>query len=581
MSVGESSEDKTALLRMSARADKEPTAVSAVTEEPATTPQVPTAETLPRVAVPPASESTGGGVGSPIEALERDEILRTRSFCFLVILLASIGSLTGMFLPGGDPLGEALLLTGCGLAIAAMVFVLNRTRDPVRFQRASTSFAWFLPALAVNTANAFFGVFSPAPMLVVLGLYFVGLGKSGWLAIAAYILCVVATAALGLVVILGGRDIGLMHPDMSTTQRIVILACEQLVMAVTIVIARMSRQTALLAVGELERAVRLAAHRQALLLEARDELERAMRTKRGRFTEQVLGSYQLGDILGRGAMGEVYAATDRRSGARVAVKLLSHASLGNADHVLRFLRELRTAATVRSPHVVEVIEVGESPLPHLVMERLEGETLSGILRERRTLPMAEVVELVSQVGSGIAAAKESGIVHRDLKPQNVFRHVDTWKVLDFGVARAIDQGDTLTAGQIVGTPSYMSPEQANGEGVDHRTDLYALAAIAYRALTGHPPFASTDVAETLYRVVHTRPMRPSLLAPELPGDVDLVLAIGMAPHREDRFASGAELAAALRDAGHGNLAHALRARGSALVHATGWSTKISGRPGRP
>ena len=572
MSVGERSEEKTALLRMSARAGNGPGAVAPVVDEPATSRQALTGPTMPMSASRPPGESTGGGVGSPIEALERDEILRTRSFCFLVILLAAIGSLTALFLPGGDPLGEGFMLAGCGLAVGAMVFVLNRTRDPVRFRQASTSFAWFLPALAVNTANAFFGVFSPAPMLVVLGLYFVGLGKSGWLAVAAYVLCAVATAALGLVVILGGRDIGLMHPDMSTTQRIVILACEEVVMAVTIVIARMSRQTALLAVGELERAVRLAAHRQALLLEARDELDRAMRSKRGRFSEQVLGSYQLGEILGRGAMGEVYAATDRRSGARVAVKLLSHASLGNADHVLRFLRELRTAATVRSPHVVEVLEIGESPLPHLVMERLEGETLAGILRERRTLPIGEVVELVSQVGSGIAAAKESGIVHRDLKPQNVFRHLDTWKVLDFGVARAIDQGDTLTAGQIVGTPSYMSPEQANGDTVDHRTDLYALAAIAYRALTGHPPFVSSDVAETLYRVVHTRPMRPSLLAPELPGDVDLVLAIGMAPRPEDRFASGAELAAALRDAGVGNLAQGLRAAGGALVNATGWST---------
>src|SRR5204862_7980656 len=135
-----------------------------------------------------------------------------------------------------------------------------------------------------------------------------------------------------------------------------------------------------------------------------------------------------------------------------------------------------------------------------------------------------------------------GVVHRDLKPQNLFRHGELWKILDFGVARALDQGDTLTAGQIVGTPSYMAPEQATGATVDHATDLYALAAITYRALTGHAPHASGDLAETLYRVVHTAPRRPSDLAPRLPHEVDLVLAIGLAKHAVDRFASAAELA---------------------------------------
>jgi serine/threonine protein kinase len=371
-----------------------------------------------------------------------------------------------------------------------------------------------------------------------------------------------------------GIDIGMMRPPLTTTQQVMILVLEVFLMVITMMIARMSRRAALVAVSELEQATRLAAHRQALLIEAREELERALRPKRGRFSDQAIGSYQLGDVLGRGAMGEVYAAVDGRSGGEVAIKLLSQASLGNPNHVLRFFRELRTAAKVESPHVVRVIEIGEEPVPFLVMERLEGRTLSEILRERRTLKPAEVVELVEHVGIGVTAASAAGIVHRDLKPQNVFRHHEVWKVLDFGIARAIDHGETLTAGQVVGTPSYMSPEQASGEQVDHRTDLYALAAIAYRALTGHQPFASTDLAEILYRVVHTRPIRPTLLAPDLPVDVDLVIAIGMARRPGDRFANAAELADALRHALAGTLAAGVRARGQAIVHAVGWSTNL-------
>jgi serine/threonine-protein kinase len=255
----------------------------------------------------------------------------------------------------------------------------------------------------------------------------------------------------------------------------------------------------------------------------------------------------------------------------VAIKLLSQASLGNDNHVMRFFRELRTAAAIAAPNVVKVLEIGERPVPYLVMERLDGRTLSDILRSRRAMPIADVVDMVYQVGAGITAAAAAGVVHRDLKPQNVFRHGEIWKVLDFGVARAADQGDTLTAGQIVGTPSYMAPEQASGRGVDHLTDLYALAAIAYRALTGHAPHASGDLAETLYRVVHASPRRPSDLAPRLAHEVDLVLAIGLAKRPADRFGSADELARALAEALTGQLAPAVRDRGLALVRTGGWA----------
>jgi serine/threonine-protein kinase len=343
-----------------------------------------------------------------------------------------------------------------------------------------------------------------------------------------------------------------------------------MILLATVITARMSRRTTLLALGELESAVRVAAHREALLLEAREELERALRPGRGRFSDQIIGGYTLGALLGRGAMGEVYEAQAVASSKLVAIKVLAQASLGNPTHVLRFLRELRTAATIISPYVVRVIEVGEKPVPYLVMERLDGQSLSEILRGRRAFSAEEAIELARHVGKGITAAAQAGIVHRDLKPQNIFRDRDTWKVLDFGVARAIDQGDTLTKGDVVGTPSYMAPEQASGSSATHACDLYALAAILYRAITGQPPYAGGEIAETLYRVVNTRPPRPSDVAP-VSANIDLVLAIGMARAPEDRFTTADEFTAAIEAAFANALSPKLIARARDLERAGGWA----------
>ena len=357
------------------------------------------------------------------------------------------------------------------------------------------------------------------------------------------------------------------------------LASVNFVFATTLFVARMSRRTQLVAIAELEREVRVSAHREALLLEAREQLDRALRPGRGRFSDQQIGGYLLGAVIGRGAMGEVYEANGPHG--VVAIKLLSHASLGNANHVLRFLRELRTAAAIEAPNVVKVLEVGEHPVPYLVMERLDGKTLSELLRAKRALAAEEVVDMVRQIGAGITAAGTAGVVHRDLKPQNVFHHRAGWKILDFGIARALDQGDTLTAGQIVGTPSYMAPEQASGGVVDHATDLYALAAIAYRAITGHQLFHAGEVAEVLYRVVHTAPRRPSDLVTSLPHEVDLVLAIGLAKNPADRFGSAGELVDALEAALTGRLPLSVRHRGFTLVRAGAWAESRRGAGSRP
>ena len=178
-------------------------------------------------------------------------------------------------------------------------------------------------------------------------------------------------------------------------------------------------------------------------------------------------------------------------------------------------------------------------------------------------------------GAGLSVAAAKGIVHRDIKPQNLFLAEGgngappTWKVLDFGVSKLADHGGTLTRGHVVGTPGYMAPEQARGQQVDHRADIYALAAIAYRALTGHPPFTGKDVPSTLYDVVYKMPRRPSALV-DLPEEVDAVLAIGMAKRPEDRFADGAALADALDAALRGDLPDGLRRRAEALEAVQPW-----------
>jgi hypothetical protein len=518
----------------------------------------------------PTTAATTSTVNAPLEALERDEIRRTRWFCYVAFVISMVaGSSLGWL--HGDPTARAILLTAIAGSVFATVFMIYRTRDPVQFRRPSTGLGWVMIAAGASTAIPFFGAFSPAPVVLVLGIYFTSLGKSPRLSFVLYIVAASVQGGVGLLAITGlTRDTGLVQAgNLDLRQQLIIQGLVQFVFAVTLVIGRLSRRAQQMAVEELEREVRLSAHREALLIEAREQLERALRPGQGRFTGQQIGTYLLGTVLGRGAMGEVYEASG--PGGPVAIKLLSQASLGNANHVMRFFRELRTAAAIESPNVVKVLEIGEHPVPYLVMERLDGKTLSDILRSRRAMPVADVVDLVYQVGAGIAAAAAVGVVHRDLKPQNVFRHGELWKVLDFGVARAADQGDTLTAGQIVGTPSYMAPEQASGGEVDHLTDLYALAAIAYRALTGHAPHASGDLAETLYRVVHASPRRPSDLAPRLPHDVDLVLAIGLAKRPADRFGSADDLARALADALTGQLAPAVRERGLALVRTGGWA----------
>jgi serine/threonine-protein kinase len=278
----------------------------------------------------------------------------------------------------------------------------------------------------------------------------------------------------------------------------------------------------------------------------------------GRFTDETLGSFRLGAVIGRGAMGEVYEAVRLSDGRDAAVKLLKPELLADVNVVRRFLREVKMAARLDIPFIARVYEVGDvddAQTPYIAMERMRGESLSEVLARRDRLPVDELLQLLREVGCALDAAHASGVVHRDVKPTNVFLDrssgVPVWKVLDFGVAKLSATRSTLTAGLIVGTPAYMAPEQAGGT-VTAASDLVALGVLAFRALTGQAPFGGAGWADTIYAIATSMPSRPSDLV-AVAEDVDAVMAIAMAKDPEDRFRSARCFVKALEVAVRGEL----------------------------
>jgi serine/threonine-protein kinase len=349
-------------------------------------------------------------------------------------------------------------------------------------------------------------------------------------------------------------------------------------------VAVVSRRRTLEAMAKLESAQVEIRRRQALLDEVRADLDRALdAAKVGRFTGQEIGPYLANDVIGRGGMGEVYKGVRIETGELVALKVLHAQFQGEKDQLERFFREAEVTTQLASPHIVRVLDRGRAPdgSPYLAMELLVGYDLAHALRRHSRLGMNDVLEMVAHVAGGLSAAQEAGIVHRDIKPQNVFRArvggTAMWKVLDFGVSKINDFAGTLTHGAIVGTPGYMSPEQARGMPLSHRSDVFSLGALAYRALTGRPAFHASDPLSTTYQVVHKMPARPGEIVKKLHSDVDYVLALALAKDSKDRFKSAVSFAAALRDASRGELDDRLRAAASELLSRHSWGTEKSER----
>ncbi|MEC7521516.1 MAG: serine/threonine-protein kinase [Myxococcota bacterium] len=268
--------------------------------------------------------------------------------------------------------------------------------------------------------------------------------------------------------------------------------------------------------------------------------------------------YRLLGKIGEGGMGSVFVAEHALSLRRVAMKIIKPELESSKIARQRFLRECHTLERIDSPHVVEVLEAGESPANeiYLVMELLEGRTLGERIQAEGPLPMWEACEIAAQVASALQAAHEVGIVHRDMKPDNVFLCDDgTVRVIDFGIARLLDgqtvegAGRKLTAdGTIVGTPAYISPEQAAGKQVDPRSDLYSLGVVLFEALTGEPPF--WDDHPVMLMGLHLKATPPALRdrRSDLPYPPALeALVAGLLRKRpEERPSAARDVEAALR-----------------------------------
>jgi serine/threonine-protein kinase len=525
---------------------------------------------------------------TPLATLHVEEVARTRAFLRVALLLGVTIVIAAPFL-GGDPLALRVIYAAMVVVLAGCGWLAWVIREDAGYTpRRATLVSWVCVSGALSGLY-FFGAFSPAAVVVPFGLYFFSLTRNLRAAVVAFVGC-----AAGYAVLVGGELLGMLA-DRGVVKSSVLPPFDRLVMAgiveaiflATFVIARASRAANLAAVERHDRVLRSLGQREALLQEAREDLDRALKVGGvGRFTDTALGGWRLGAVLGRGAMGEVYEAVHPDQGEG-AVKVLQMHLYRDAASVRRFLREARLASALRVPNVVEVYEVGglDAGIPFIAMERLTGEDLADVLRRRRRLSPRRTVVLVREVAAGLEAARAAGIVHRDLKPRNVFstdvgRGRRIWKILDFGVSKLASATDTLTADRAVGTPSYMAPEQAKGERVSHRTDVHALGVLCYRALTGRPAFAGTDVPETLYAVVYTMPVAPSAVVPSLPAEVDLVLAVALAKDQAERFASALELASAFAAAVHGEIDPALAARARVVLERMPWK-EAAALPGAP
>ncbi|MEL6108195.1 MAG: serine/threonine-protein kinase [Planctomycetota bacterium] len=246
--------------------------------------------------------------------------------------------------------------------------------------------------------------------------------------------------------------------------------------------------------------------------------------------------FRVDRLIGEGGMGFVFEAVDTRLKRPVALKLVKPDASTGASGYQRFLREARLMASIQHENMVTIFDVGHvGDFPFLAMELLEGETLESRLTRERRVPPATVTGIVRQICRGLRAAHREGIVHRDIKPSNLWLQApdDTVKILDFGLAR--DTSSALTqAGSLLGTPKYLSPEQARGEPVDVRTDLYSLGVTAYRMLSGQLPFDEPTTTQQLSAIVAKRPKSIGTLCPGLPDELIHVIDGLLAKEPEDR-----------------------------------------------
>ena len=270
---------------------------------------------------------------------------------------------------------------------------------------------------------------------------------------------------------------------------------------------------------------------------------------------KTLGHFKLLSRIGEGGMGQVYAALDQRLNRKVALKFLPASFLEDEDQVRRLHHEARAASALNHPNIVTIYELGQVDSLHfMAMEFVEGQTLRQKMSAQ--MPFHEVLNIAIQVASGLAAAHQAGVLHRDIKPENVMFGKDGFvKVLDFGIAKFKEQQGSTEATSIVGTErsvaagtlSYMSPEQARGESLDGRSDIFSLGILLFEMVTGQRPFSGESQKEILQPVLHDEASSLNPHRQDVPADLQRIVGKALKKNRDDRYQSAREMLADLRE----------------------------------
>ncbi|MEO7733027.1 MAG: serine/threonine-protein kinase, partial [Kofleriaceae bacterium] len=400
------------------------------------------------------SRRTGVGTTSlrPIataaEALDRSDLTRMRAFHMFGVF-APVGAILLSLLLGGDPILRYAFWAGVGLLSLCNIVLVYLTRSEALYQPVPVGVLWIISALGILPTMAYFGPFSAVIMVPMLGIVFIALGRVRWTALVTAGICIGGHVAIAVPMTFGWLpDRGVLSS--SHAEQGQLWAAELLIIGFLTsgyALGRWARATNAAALADLQQAMRVIGDKEQALAEVVDQARRANRANEGRWTNQAMGAYRLGHVLGRGAMGEVYEAV-RGDGVPAAIKLLNARSTSSVTLVERFHREMEVAARLVSPNIVEVFELSppDAPVPYLAMELLTGTDLATKLRtETNRLPSDELVVLLDHVARALEVARLAGVVHRDLKPQNLFFHASTtWKILDFGVSKLLGSEGTLT-----------------------------------------------------------------------------------------------------------------------------------------
>ena len=279
---------------------------------------------------------------------------------------------------------------------------------------------------------------------------------------------------------------------------------------------------------------------------------------------RLAGRYEVRSLIGRGGMAEVHLGFDTRLSRVVAIKMLRRDLAQDSIFQARFRREAQSAASLNHPNIVAVYDTGEEiiedatgrsiAVPYIVMEYVEGHTVKDLISDGTAVPINEAIEIVSGVLSALQYSHANHLVHRDIKPGNIMLTSDgKVKVMDFGIARALtDSQATMTqTNAVVGTAQYLSPEQARGETVDERSDLYSTGVVLFELLTGRPPFKGDSAVAVAYQHVEQIPPTPSSILSDIPDSLDRVVLKALAKNRDDRYRSAAEMLSDLQRVARG------------------------------